>query len=209
MIKSVKSIRNTRRPIYESDQELIQSFKNGAPDGFSRIYTRYRKPVLKMISSRIRNSDVTEELTQEVFLRVFRFQNHFNPEYEFSTWLWTIARNIVSDYLSNSQSDPLAAKSQVESTVELNELVSTGANAEFILLKKSERRYLIKMLGKLPKLQRKAILLRVIRGCSYCEIAKAMHLSLSAVKSLIHRAKASLQLLMEASLNPTSVENTL
>lgn len=208
MNKPVQPTRQSRRPFSKSDQQLVEDFRNGTQDGFAKVYNRYRKPVLKMISTRIRNPDVTEELTQEVFLRVFRFKDHFNPEYEFTTWLWTIARNIVSDHLSHSQFDPLAAQVQNDNRPELNDLVCGKACAETILLKKTERKYLLKMLEQLPRLQRKAILLRVLRGFSYDEIARIMKLSLSAVKSLIHRGKISLQLLMESTMS-VSIEQIL
>lgn len=199
-LKNINNIRKSRRPFFNSDKKLIREFAQGNSSAFLEIYQRFQKPVFRLVSTRIKNTNVAEELVQETFLKVFRYREQYNPQYEFSTWVWTIAKNLTLDYLTNSQADPLGSRPQQELGLELQDVACERGSAEIEYLKKTERRYLFKMLRKLPRLQRKAILLRVIKGCSYDEIALSLKLSLSAVKSLIHRGKVSLQGVMDPSI---------
>ena len=197
MIKNFKTIRKSKQPFVSSDKKLIQDFTSGNPTAFCEIYQRFKKPVLRLISTRIRNNDIAEELVQETFLRVFRYREQYNPQYEFSTWIWTIAKNLTLDYLSHSQADPLGSRPHQELGMELQDIPCHRGSAEVEYLRRFERRHLFQMLKKLPRLQRKVILLRVFKGFSYDEIAKYLKLSLSAVKSLIHRGKNSLLSVMD------------
>ncbi len=192
-VKELKCGASSKRQFSKIDSEVIEDFVQGKSYAFQIIYSRFKKPVLKMVLHRIRNADVAEELVQETFIKVFRYRRRYNPQYEFSTWIWTIAKNLTIDYLAKSYSDPLGVRPTQDLGYELTEIACDRGCAETVLLKKSERKYLFKLLKKLPRLQRKAIILRVIKGCSYNEIAKSLELSLSAVKSLIHRGKSSLQ----------------
>jgi RNA polymerase sigma-70 factor, ECF subfamily len=200
MIKTIQNIRKSKRPFFNSDKKIIEEFVQGSPRAFQEIYLRFRKPVLNLVSTRIRNLNIAEELVQETFLKIFRYREQYNPQYEFSTWVWTIAKNLTVDYLTNSNGDPLGSRPHQELGLELQDIACNRGCAETEYLKKSERRRLFKMMKKLPKLQRKAILLRAIKGLSYDEIASSLKLSLSAVKSLIHRGKISLQTVMDTSI---------
>src|SRR3954451_5807073 len=72
---------------------------NESHDAFAKIYERFRKPLLHFVRSRISDPAVAEEITQEVFLKAYRFRDSYQERYALSTWLWTIARNTVSDHL--------------------------------------------------------------------------------------------------------------
>ena len=194
MINKTRIIRKSNQPFFSSDNhKLLADFTHGSTGAFREVYTRFRKPIQRLVSSRIKNSDVVEEIVQETFLKVFRYREHYNPKYEFSTWIWTIAKNLTLDYLTRSRGDPLDSKTAQESENELQNIVSDQKGIETILFERAERRTLFKMLKRLPKLQRRALLMRVLQGCSYDEIANSLKLSLSAVKSLIYRGKTTLQ----------------
>ena len=72
-------------------------------EAFSKVYQRFSKPLLHYIRSRISDPEVAEELTQEVFLKAYRFRDSYQERYALSTWLWTIARNTISDHLRGAK----------------------------------------------------------------------------------------------------------
>jgi len=209
MVNPAKHFKKSKRPFLMSDRKLINDFIEGKSEAFAGIYHRFKKPILRVISARIQNSDIAEELAQEVFMRVYRFRDQYDPEYEFSTWLWTVTKNVTLDYLSRAQLDPLMSRPAHGLGLELQDIICSAGSAETLFMKKTERVYLFQMLRKLPRLQRKAIVLRVMKGRSYSEIAKSLSLSLSAVKSLIHRGKISLQEIMLHRFDPIRLKGSL
>lgn len=163
----------------------LQGFKKGDENEFSKLYERFNKPILNYVRSRIENGEVAKEVTQDVFVKVFRFRDSYQECNAFSTWLWTIARNTVSDHLRGAQPAQ-------ESPVSPEDLPSPQKCAESLVLRKDERRKYFKMMKSLTRLQKRVLWMRFIHHLSYDEISKRLGLSLSAVKNLAYRAKLTL-----------------
>jgi RNA polymerase sigma-70 factor, ECF subfamily len=177
------------------DRHLVSEFVHGSSESFARIYERFEKPILSFLMQRIDDLHVAEELTQEVFLKIFRHRSSYRPEFEFSTWLWTIARNTVFDHLRQSRALRRAEEPKCAATEELDihDIPCSKETAEQRIISEAERQQLTQMVSELPDLQRKALTLRVLKKFSYREISRTMNLSSSAVKSLISRGKNSLR----------------
>lgn len=154
-------------------------------EAFPKVYRRFRKSIFRYVSSRISNSQVAEEVTQEIFIKAYRFNDRYDQHYAFSTWLWTIAKNTVFDVLRKNQ-EP------IEGSVELEDLPSPYKGAESLLEAHESRRFLFKLMKPLTKLQKRVLWMRVVQQHSYSEISKKMGLSLSAAKNLAYRAKLTL-----------------
>ena len=163
-----------------------QRFKSGNERTFNRVYKRFEKPIYRFVSSRINDPAAAEEVTQEVFLKAYRFREGYDPKFAFSTWLWTIARNSVSDWLRKS-------RPYLEATAD-NEIdvACPEANAETMTARKSDRRYLLRLMGSLTRLQKRVLWMRIVHQLSYPEISAKLGLSLSSVKNLAYRAKITL-----------------
>ncbi len=166
-----------------TEQEILLRFLNGDLEAFEPIYSRFKKPILKFIMKQIHSVDVAEELCQDVFLKIYHYRKTYNAEYEFSGWIWTIARNTVFDYLRQHQiGEPISYHFEP----------SSQETAESIIIEELEKRKLEELMKSLCNRQKEAILLRLVNCLSYEEISKSMNLSLSAVKSLINRAKSTM-----------------
>jgi RNA polymerase sigma-70 factor (ECF subfamily) len=164
-------------------------FKNGSEEAFSKLYRRFQRPVLKYVRSKIRDDEVAMEVTQEVFLKVFRFKDRYQEGYAFSTWLWTIARNAVTDHLRSEGSQVHHGQNE---DLPPDEIPSPHKNAEALILKKDQRRTFLKKARSLTRLQKRVLWMRVIRQLSYEEISRKLGLSLSAVKNLAYRGRMTL-----------------
>ena len=166
--------------------------KKGDQDIFSKIYLKFKKPIFAYFKSKTRSPDLSEELTQEVFLKAFRFRESYNSQYEFSTWIWTIAKNTLSDSLRKNRRTIEVDDGQVLARVEAEEVPCKAPDPEKALMGVETQNHFEKQLNSLTDLQKKALLMRLIHRLSYQEIAKRLNLSLSAVKSVLHRAKNTL-----------------
>lgn len=159
---------------------------------FSSIYSRFKKPIFQYVANRITDIQVAEELTQEVFLKVYRFHESYDKQYAFSTWLWSIARNTVYDALRKTKIRESELGECVEAPERLDEIPCRRSNAEALLHKKDLRRNLVKLMKPLTQLQKRVLWMRVVHQYSYAEISKQLGLSLAAAKNLAYRAKLTL-----------------
>lgn len=181
-----KYIRNNK------SKSFVLRFKSGDKDAFSRVYKKFRKPILNYIVCKLRNRDIAEELTQEVFLKVYRFRESFDPQFEFSTWLWTIARNTLSDWFRKNRQASILEEGISGLSLDLEDVPSQNPNPEHVFIETADQEVLVQMMSVLTDLQKKALFMRLIHRLPYHEIASQLNLSLSAVKSVLHRARSTL-----------------
>ena len=159
----------------------------------SKIYSKFYKPIFNYVKKHVASTPVAEELTQDIFLKIFQNRGSYDPTFALPSWIWTIAKNTIFDHLRKLRSnypmgiqslDELSQKSCFEPTSEIT--------AETLMIEKTERTQLNTLMNQLSHKQKEAIFLRLVRRFSYREISGAMNLSLSAVKSLINRGKTTL-----------------
>ncbi len=162
--------------------QTIQAFLQGSEDAFAALYKRFLGPITKYVGGKIRDTELRDDLVQEIFLKVVRARGTYNPAHQFSTWLWTIARNVVIDHLRKETPEPLDGDA-------VEEVACSRPCIETLLSFRENRRRLWKLLKKLTFLQRKVLFMRIIRQLSYEEIAKQLGMSLDAVKCLVYRSR--------------------
>lgn len=152
---------------------------------FEQLVNKYKGPVLNVIYRFIGRQGDAEDLAQEVFLRVYKARNRYRPIAKFSTWLFRIVTNLCLNYKRRPES------------LSLDEIcVNPKSNlpSPDILLERDETNAMIRAaIDSLPRNQRIAIILQRFENASYKEIANIMGVSVSAVESLIYRAKQTLR----------------
>jgi RNA polymerase sigma-70 factor (ECF subfamily) len=152
---------------------------------FPKIYKKFRKPILRYVNSRVSDPELAEDITQEIFIKVFRFQDSYQSQFAFSTWLWTIAKNTVSDSLRELKESTLREP--------LSEEIPCKKHcAETLAIKKDERKRLLRILKPMTRLQKRVLWMRAVHHLSYSEISKILGLSVAAAKNMASRAKQNL-----------------
>ena len=185
----------TRRD--KDDLKLFLSFQNGDLDSYSAFYRRFFKPIYRFVHKQVKPDAVAEELTQDIFLKVYQYRKSYRPEATLSTWIWTIAKNTVYDYLRKHASNPtFCSESEHEPFLE--------TTAESLMIEEGEKRKILTLLSSLSHPQKEAIFLRLVSRFSYQQISNSMNLSLSAVKSLINRGRNSLKKKTHPEMRPPS-----
>lgn len=147
-------------------------------DLLEEIYHAYKKPVYNYFYRSTLDSHTAEELTQDTFLKAFKFYNTFKGESSVKTWLFKIARNTYITYVKSE-------KRSNEKSIYENEVKCK--RDDFAVL--DERTVIKKVLYKLSEEERSLIILRDINGFSYSEISKIMDFSEGKVKIGLHRAR--------------------
>ncbi len=178
----------------ERDAELMLRVRDGDSVSFGLLLERHRGPVIHFLYRMVQNQAVSEELAQEVFLRVYRSRGTYEPTAKFTTWLFRIATHLALNWIRDGKNE----KSQQS----LDEEMSDGTAKQVADRKPSVEQHLVgqvkvnevrRAIESLPEKQRAAVLMHKYREMEYSQIAGVLSCSESAVKSLLFRAYETLR----------------
>lgn len=172
----------------DPDVELMRRVSRGDRPAFEELVVRHQRKVINFIYRYTGNPSVSEELAQDVFVRVYRAAESYKPEAKFSTWLFTIVRNICANYRTRQGKHD----QQMDSETEPLRLESPGTSPEAEMLRKEMRAKIQAAIQELPETLRVPLILNYFNQMQYDEIARTLDLSLAAVKVRIHRARLAL-----------------
>lgn len=180
-----------------SDPELMAEVANGNTSVFREIVEKYQNQVMSTVYKFTGDYYEAEDLTQEVFMRVYKAARRYRPKAKFKTWLFKIVVNLCLNYRRDR------ARARTESldegfTTEDGELSRDvrGPDAdipEFACEESEMKRKVQGAIEELPENQRLAVILQRFEEMSYKEISEALGVSLSAVESLLFRARQNLK----------------
>jgi RNA polymerase sigma-70 factor (ECF subfamily) len=179
-----------------SSEELMVRIAEGDEDAFEILVNRHQTSVLNLIYRFIGDRTQAKDLAQEVFIRVWRAAKNYEPKAKFTTWIYRITANLCFNELKSARSKKWFSfnRSDEDGGHAFEETLADSApSAEDILLQKERSRQISDALQSLPENQRMALILKRYDGLSYQEIAQVIDCSVSAVESLLVRAKRTLQ----------------
>ncbi len=187
-------LRNNKKVLQYSNSEkhsddfsLIKRFIDGEESTFSVLMTKHKEKVRNIIYLTIGDVNNVDDLSQDVFITVYKNLTHFRFECQFTTWLYRIAVNKCKDYLRKMKVRNIfipMRESEAEAIYSTNEI-------------KEEKEIVRKAISKLPDKLRIPLLLKDIEGFSYQEIAESVQCELGTVKSRIYRAREYLRKLLK------------
>ena len=175
------------------DEELMLEYQKGEATAMDEILRRYKNPIYHFTLRLCGNSSEAEDFTQEVFLRLHQAKDTYRPTGKFSTWIFSIAHNLVISRLRKAKWWVLWPRKNDE-TEELVEFESPDPSPKDIVTGNEISQLVQKSIQGLPFLQREALILREYENLNYDEIGKILKKSLGAVKTLIHRARENLKI---------------
>lgn len=193
-MNTVSALRFNQLP----DEDLMELFQGGYDEAYSVIVTRYRERIHQFIFRYTKNHLDSEDLVQETFLRVFRSRNSYERIARFSTWLYTIAQNLIRNQYKRSQRMQMVSLNQTDDQEQevVIDLPDSGVTAEEQLHLSMTMNRLKAALDEIPADFRDVLVMRDIRQLSYEEIMEITDLPMGTVKSRINRGRARLQDLM-------------
>ena len=184
---------------FTSESIVVRRAKKGDQDAFEQLVTRYEKKVYSLAYHYAGNEQDAMDISQEAFLRVYRFLPQFNEDSQFSTWLYRVTSNVCKDYLRKRNTRAAFSLSGEQDGEEyLMEAPDLRYNPEDLLEQKEMRRQIREGLEQLNPDHREILVMRDVMGLTYGEIASSLELEEGTVKSRIARAREKLrQKLME------------
>lgn len=176
---------------YDDDSILAKNIQKGDRGAFEVLLARYERQIFSFIYHFFRDRTLCEDLTQETFLRVYRFIGSFRPQEKLSTWIYSIAKNLCIDELRRLQKGGTVDIDAVDP-----ELFASGDNPSHnpvsALVAAQEGEILKRIIAQLPEKYRTCIILFYFNEMSYEDISKIMNISLNNTKIILFRGKKML-----------------
>ncbi|PYG85697.1 RNA polymerase sigma-70 factor (ECF subfamily) [Ruminiclostridium sufflavum DSM 19573] len=182
----------------QTDEELVSQCLKGDSSAFEEIVSRYKKLVYSVVYKMIPDREEVNDVSQEVFIRLYKSLDKYNPEYKMSTWIVKITSNLCLDTLRKKKQD----------TVALDDAIGVSSNTDTPeeALIKNQRSQLIKSaINELPDKYKILITLFHSNGLSYEEMTKVLNEPMSIIKNRLYRAR----LMLKAKLDRARKEEIL
>jgi RNA polymerase sigma-70 factor (ECF subfamily) len=178
----------------DRDAELMLRVREGDDTSFALLLERHRGPVVHFLYRMVQNPSVSEELAQEVFLRVYRSRATYEPTAKFTTWLFRIATHLALNWVRDGKKEKghESLDEQVVDGVD-RQVRDRQPTIEQAMLQEVKMTEVRRAIDALPAKQRAAVLMHKYEELEYAQIARALSCSESAVKSLLFRAYESLR----------------
>ena len=183
----------------DSDESLMLRYREGDVRAFEVLVTRHRKPIYNFILRFVRDAAQAEDVMQETFLRLIKGADNYEKQAKFTTWMYTIARNLCVDASrrgKHRKAASLDAPIGEDEGATLLDMVSDGAvGADGKAIQRELAIRMKQAIEALPEEQREIFLLREVSDLQFNEIAQVVGVSENTVKS---RMRYALEKLREA-----------
>jgi RNA polymerase sigma-70 factor (ECF subfamily) len=182
------------------EQELIHKVAAGERAAFKQLFDMHSPRVHNLLLRLVGNRDDAEELTQDVFLSLWKHAESLRGESKLSTWLYRVAVNKAINFKKRSGlffqiRQLFSLETDDESIIDRIPAATADSPDRQVEIREAQIQ-LADLLGTLPHRQREVYLLHKLEGLSYNEIAEGLHVTLGTIESLMHRAKENLQKVM-------------
>jgi RNA polymerase sigma-70 factor (ECF subfamily) len=178
-----------------TEQELIIGLKQKDEEAFRELVSTRQNLVFNTVLGFLQNHEDAEDVSQDVFIKILESIGQFKGESALSTWVYRVSVTSALEFLRKKKRkkrfgfmSPLWGENN-EQTVELPDFHHPGVALD----KRESAAILFKAIKKLPENQQIAFILNKVEGLSYQEVAEIMNTTLSAVESLLHRARTNLR----------------
>ena len=180
-----------------NEMEWIRLAREGDQAAFGRLVVAYQTPVYNLAYRMLGDAGEAEEAAQETFLRAYTHLRSYDPQRPFRSWLLSIGSHYCIDRLRRRRITWLSFEDEIaapDGSTEFTEvrLTSNSPNPEATVARREQAEQIQQLLATLSPTDRAAITLRYWYDCSYEEIAETLDLTVSAVKSRLHRARRTL-----------------
>ena len=174
----------------DDDFSLIRSFNEGSEAAFRTLINRHKEKVRNLVYLTLSSPDMVDDISQEVFIIVYRKLKFFRFESQFSTWLYSVTINKCRDHLRKVKMRNLFSPitHDDERDIPYNDEAKEDFDVQEIVRRS---------IAKLPEKFRVAIILRDFEGLSYQEIAEMLNSEVGTIKSRVFRGREALKKMLE------------
>jgi len=172
--------------VERTDYELIQNILEGCQDDFAELVGRYKKLIFSVVQHYFKDREEISDISQEVFIKIYKSLRSYNPEFKFSTWSVRVASNLCLDILRKKK----VATIPIE---EIEWFAGENDTPEKKLLEKQRSLEIRNAINNLPEKYRTPVILYHQNGASYKDMAEMLKQPMSLVKNRLYRARLLLR----------------
>jgi RNA polymerase sigma-70 factor (ECF subfamily) len=173
--------------VADFDPEMLQLALQGDDTAYSRLVETYQTPVYNLCYRMLGDGIEAEDAAQETFWRAYQNLRRYDPQRSFITWLLSIAAHYCIDQQRKRKHQAFPIDEQTEETAP-----DPTPNPERVVSQLDENQFLHRLIGQMPPQDRAVLVLRYWHEMSEEEIARSLDMTVSAVKSRLHRARLQL-----------------
>lgn len=171
-----------------NDQLLMQSVRDGEVDKLGLLFERHHGVLFNFLLRMTADRQLSEDLTQEVFLRILKYRHTYRGDSQFTTWMFQIARNARVDHFRKHSGEEMVEKGEP-----LEEFAGSELSPREQVERQQEVKFLNGALQQLSEEQREVLLLSRFHGLKYEQVAQILNCSVGAVKARVFRAMQDLK----------------
>jgi RNA polymerase sigma-70 factor (ECF subfamily) len=177
-----------------SDEELVRACQEGESSAFDTLVARWEDRIRGAAYRFLGSDEEARDVAQEAFLKAYKALPGFKGEARFSSWLYQIATNLCRDRLRRRRTRPTVSLEDVSAATVM---VETALEAHETLLRRDLALSVQRAIHALPEQQREVVILKEYEGLTFVEIAQALDVPLSTVKTRLYRGLGQLRLRLE------------
>ena len=178
-----------------SDEELVEACQSGEASAFDILVARWEDRIRGAAFRFLGSEEEARDVAQEAFLKAYRALSTFKREARFSSWLYQIATNLCRDRLRRRRTRATVSLEALEETGPV--MVETRPGAHERLLERDLARAVRRAIDTLPEEQREVVILKEYQELTFLEIAQALDVPVSTVKTRLYRGLGQLRLRLE------------
>ncbi|HXK09034.1 MAG TPA: sigma-70 family RNA polymerase sigma factor [Vicinamibacteria bacterium] len=178
-----------------TDEELVEACQAGEASAFDGLVARWEDRIRGAAFRFLGSEEEARDVAQEAFLKAYRSLAGFKREARFSSWLYQIATNLCRDRLRRRKTRATVSLDEMEETGSV--MVETGPGAQDRLLQMDLARTVRRAIESLPDEQREVVILKEYQDLTFLEIAQALDVPVSTVKTRLYRGLGQLRLRLE------------
>jgi RNA polymerase sigma factor (sigma-70 family) len=174
---------------HATDEQLIEQIRHGHPDAYRVLVERHKSYIYTLVYRMVEHKETAEDLTQETFVKLFRSLHLFRGDSQFTTWLYRMTINLVTDHLRSQRKKPYQAFfDKVKGW-----FIEPEEQPEEKLLHKEEQQRMQQLLSELPDKYKLILYLYHYKQLSYQEMSTVTGLPVKTIETRLYRGKALLK----------------
>ena len=193
-ISSIMSLDKVGNNYVYSDEQLMARFQKGDENAYIELVNRYRDRLLNFVYNYIGDFEISEDIVQDTMLKLSQKKHYYREIAKFSTWLYTIAKNLANTEFRKKKQRKITLLSQISRDDKPYDIPADQPETDQEIQSDIANRIIRKAIDGLPEKFKTVILLRDIQELSYEDISSIIGVPIGTVKSRINRARLQLQL---------------
>ena len=191
---SISSMMQLDKKFIYTDEELIKRFQNGDENAYIELVNRYRDKILNFIFNYIGDFEISEDITQDTMIKLYHKKHYYKEIAKFSTWLYTIAKNLANTELRKKKQRKTTILSHISKDDKPYDIPSNSPGTHQEIESEITRKIIKNAIDQLTDKFKTVILLRDIQELSYEDISSIVGVPIGTIKSRINRARLQLQI---------------